>query len=135
MHSAKDMETFLRPGLTIGACLEREDARDVLISRGSLTLATAAARCTIGTASPRREALIRRARPDVAIELLRGNVPTRLQRVEEGMFDATLLAAAGLVRLGLEAHISEYLSARSLSAGLRTRRARGRMPGGRCRDA
>ena len=99
-----------RPGLVIGACLEREDrARRADLARAAATLDALPHGAQIGTASLRREALIRRARPDLAIGLLRGNVPTRLQRVEEGAFDATLLAAAGLQRLGLEAHITEYL--------------------------
>lgn len=109
VHSAKDMETFLRDGLTIGACLEREDVRDALISASGATLDRLPHGARIGTASLRREALLRRVRSDVKIGLMRGNVPTRLKHVEEGRFDATLLAAAGLNRLGLEAHITEYL--------------------------
>ena len=101
VHSAKDMGTFLPEGLAIGACLEREDPRDVLIARSGSDLASLPQGARIGTASLRREALIRRARPDVTIALLRGNVPTRVERVEKGDFDATLLAAAGLRRLGL----------------------------------
>jgi hydroxymethylbilane synthase len=109
VHSAKDMQTFLPDGLMIGACLEREDVRDVLISKSGASLDALPKGARIGTASLRREALIRRVRPDVEIGLLRGNVPTRLKRVEEGRFAATLLAAAGLNRLGLEAHITEHL--------------------------
>jgi hydroxymethylbilane synthase len=109
VHSAKDMETFLQKGLAIGAYLEREDVRDALISRhkGGIDGLPRAAR--IGSASIRREALLKRARPDLKMELLRGNVPTRLARVEAGDFDATLLAVAGLKRLGLDAHISDLL--------------------------
>ena len=109
VHSAKDMQTFLPAGLTIGAYLEREDPRDALVSRTGGDLDRLPHGARLGTASLRREALLRRARPDIRIELLRGNVPTRLRRVEGGEFDATLLAAAGLHRLGLEAHISAYL--------------------------
>ena len=109
VHSAKDMGTFLPAGLAIGACLEREDPRDVLIARNGADLASLPQGARIGTASLRREALIRRARPDVTIALLRGNVPTRVERVEKGDFDATLLAAAGLRRLGLESHVTAYL--------------------------
>jgi len=109
VHSAKDMETVLRDGLIIGAFLEREDVRDALIAPafGSLEALPQGAR--LGTASLRREALVRRLRPDLAVELLRGNVPTRLKRVEEGALDATLLAAAGLNRLGLDDHITVRL--------------------------
>jgi hydroxymethylbilane synthase len=109
VHSAKDMGTFLPAGLAIGACLEREDPRDVLIARSGSDLASLPRGARIGTASLRREALIRRARPDVTIALLRGNVPTRVERVEKGDFDATLLAAAGLRRLGLESHATATL--------------------------
>ncbi len=109
VHSAKDMETILPDGLLIGACLEREDARDALVASGGATLDALPEGARVGTASLRREALLKRARPDLQTALLRGNVPTRLKRVEEGAFDATLLAVAGLKRLGLEAHITELL--------------------------
>jgi hydroxymethylbilane synthase len=109
VHSAKDMETFLPEGLAIGAVLPREDMRDALISRGGVALDALPCAARVGTASLRREALLKRARPDLEIALLRGNVPTRLERVERGEFDATLLAAAGLKRLGLERHITALL--------------------------
>jgi hydroxymethylbilane synthase len=109
VHSAKDMETHLRDGLAIGAFLEREDVRDALIARDAASLGDLPHGARLGTASLRREALVRRVRPDFHIELLRGNVPTRLKRVEDGDLDATLLAAAGLHRLGLESHITAYL--------------------------
>jgi hydroxymethylbilane synthase len=109
VHSAKDMETVLPPGLIVGAVLPREDVRDALIARGATSLATLRKGARVGTASLRRAALIRRARPDVETALLRGNVPTRLRRVESGEFDATLLAAAGLNRLGLSTHITALL--------------------------
>ncbi len=109
VHSAKDMETLLPAGLTIGAVLQRDDVRDALIAPGARSLAELAEGARIGTASLRRAALVRRARPDVQTGLLRGNVPTRVRRVEAGDFDATLLAAAGLKRLGLERHIAALL--------------------------
>jgi hydroxymethylbilane synthase len=109
VHSAKDMETFLRPGLLIGACLQREDARDALISRHPAGLDGLPTGAFVGTASIRREALLRRVRPDLRMGLLRGNVPTRLGRVEAGDFDATLLAAAGLNRLEMQSRIAAYL--------------------------
>jgi hydroxymethylbilane synthase len=109
VHSAKDMQTFLPEGLIIGAYLEREDVSDALIAPGYARLENLPQGARLGTASLRREALARRARPDLAIELIRGNVPTRLKRVEEGEFHATLLASAGLLRLGLEGHITATL--------------------------
>ena len=109
VHSAKDMETLLRPGLVIAACLERGEVRDALISRHAGGLEGLPEAAMVGTASIRREALLRRVRPDLRMALLRGNVPTRLARVEAGDFDATLLAAAGLKRLGLENHIAALL--------------------------
>jgi hydroxymethylbilane synthase len=109
VHSAKDMETALPDGLMIGAVLEREDPRDALIARDADSLDALPRGALIGSASIRREALLRRARPDLKFALLRGNVPTRLKRVEDGDFDATLLAAAGLKRLGLEDRISALL--------------------------
>ena len=109
VHSAKDMETSLRPGLMIGACLEREDVRDALVSRHRGGLEGLPEGALVGTASIRREALLRRARPDLRTGLLRGNVPTRIGRVEAGDFDATLLAAAGLKRLGMESRIAAFL--------------------------
>ena len=109
VHSAKDMPTFLPEGLMIGAYLEREDVRDALIAPGYSSLDELPEGARVGTASLRREALLHRARPDFRVELLRGNVPTRLKKVEAGEFHATLLAVAGLNRLGLEAHISAIL--------------------------
>jgi hydroxymethylbilane synthase len=109
VHSAKDMQTFLPAGLAIGACLAREDVRDALVARDADSLDALPRGARVGTASLRREALIRRARPDLTIGLLRGNVPTRLARVVAGEFEATLLAAAGLRRLGLEEHVSAML--------------------------
>jgi hydroxymethylbilane synthase len=110
VHSAKDIETFLPAGLVIGACLEREDVRDALIAHSASSIEALPAGARMGTASLRREALVRRLRPDIEVALLRGNVPTRLRRVEAGEFDATLLAVAGLRRLGLESHATALLS-------------------------
>jgi hydroxymethylbilane synthase len=103
------METFLPPGLAIGAVLEREDARDALVAHQAVSLVALPSGALIGSASIRREALLRRVRPDFTFALLRGNVPTRLKRVEDGDFDATLLAAAGLKRLGLADRVTELL--------------------------
>ena len=109
VHSAKDMETLLSPGLMIGACLKREDVRDALVARNDFTLAALPSGARVGTASLRREALLRRARPDLRVGLLRGNVPTRVRKVDAGEVDAALLAAAGLKRLGMESRISEFM--------------------------
>lgn len=101
VHSAKDMPTFLPDGLTIAACLEREDPRDVFISRKAGSIATLPRNASLGTSSPRRIALVKRLRADISTPLLRGNVETRLRKLDSGDADATILALAGLKRLGL----------------------------------
>ncbi len=103
VHSMKDVPVDLPPGLTLGAVLEREDPRDALIATRPCALAELAQGARLGTASVRRKAQALRARPDLKIELLRGNVDTRLRRLQAGDFDAILLAFAGLKRLGLAA--------------------------------
>ena len=102
VHSAKDMPTVLPSGLAIAACLPREDARDVFISRKAKTLAALPPGAVVGTASLRRQAQVLRLRPDVEVVTLRGNVGTRIAKLEAGAVDATLLALAGLKRLGLD---------------------------------
>jgi len=109
VHSAKDMETVLPAGLIIAASLPREDVRDALVANGAASLDALPQGARVGTASLRREALLRRARPDLKIQLLRGNVPTRVAKVESGEVDAAVLAAAGLSRLGLQSRITELL--------------------------
>jgi hydroxymethylbilane synthase len=101
VHSAKDLPTLLPPGLAIVAALPREDPRDVFISRKAKTLRALADGATVGTASLRRQALVKRLRPDLKVVSFRGNVETRLRKLDEGVVDATLLALAGLRRLGL----------------------------------
>lgn len=101
VHSAKDLPTELPPGLIIAGCLPREDVRDAFISKHAKSLHDLPPGAIVGTASLRRQAQVLRLRPDLRITLLRGNVGTRLQRIEEGEIDATLLAMAGLNRLGL----------------------------------
>jgi hydroxymethylbilane synthase len=101
VHSAKDMPTVLPAGLGIAAVLPREDARDVFISRKAASLRELAPGATVGTASLRRQALVKRLRPDLAVTTMRGNVETRLRKLDAGEVDATLLALAGLKRLGL----------------------------------
>jgi len=101
VHSAKDVPTALPPGLVLAGFLPREDPRDAFVSRKAKTLRELPPGAVIGTASPRRQALLKRLRPDAAVVTLRGNVETRLQKIEAGEIDATLLAVAGLKRLGL----------------------------------
>src|SRR5215212_1428298 len=101
VHSAKDMPTILPDGLMLAACLPREDARDAFISRKAANLGGLPQGAVVGTASLRRQAMVKRLRPDVSVVPLRGNVETRLRKLEAGEIDATLLALAGLKRLGL----------------------------------
>lgn len=111
VHSSKDLPTELPVGLVIAGYLPREDARDALIARGPLSsLAALRQGAHIGSASLRRQAIMKRARPDCAVSLLRGSVGTRLDKVMAGQFDATLLALAGLRRLGLADRASLILS-------------------------
>ena len=111
VHSAKDMPTILPKGLVLAACLEREDPRDVFISRKARSLAELPRGASLGTASLRRQAIAKRARPDLSVMPLRGNVETRLRKLEAGDVDATLLALAGLKRLGLVEHVTDIMSA------------------------
>ena len=101
VHSAKDLPTRMPEGLTIAACLKREDVRDAFISAKAKRLADLPQGAVLGTSSLRRKALALRARPDLKVVDMRGNVETRLRKLGEGAADATLLAQAGLVRLGL----------------------------------
>jgi hydroxymethylbilane synthase len=101
VHSAKDMPTVLPDGLMLAACLPREDVRDVFISRKARSVSGLPQGAVVGTASLRRQAMVKRLRPDVSTVVLRGNVETRLRKLEAGEVDATLLALAGLKRLGL----------------------------------
>jgi hydroxymethylbilane synthase len=101
VHSAKDMPTVLPDGLMLAACLPREDVRDAFISRKAANLRELPQGAVVGTASLRRQAMVKRLRPDVSVVPLRGNVETRLRKLEAGEVDATLLALAGLKRLGL----------------------------------
>ncbi len=101
VHSSKDMPTFLPEGLVLSTFLQREDARDAFISRKARNLAELPRGAVMGTSSPRRQALLRRMRRDLKLVDLRGNVETRLRKLDDGVADATLLALAGLKRLGL----------------------------------
>jgi hydroxymethylbilane synthase len=110
VHSSKDMPTFSQPGLMLAACLEREDPSDAFISRQAASLALLPQGATLGTASLRRQAIAKRLRPDLKVVPLRGNVETRLRKLDDGEVDATLLALAGLRRLGLTQHATSILS-------------------------
>jgi hydroxymethylbilane synthase len=110
VHSMKDLPTWLPQGLAIGAVLEREDPRDALIARSAGSLDGLPPGATVGTASLRRRAQLLARRPDLRVAALRGNVQTRLARLEAGEVDATLLAQAGLKRLGLEHLASAVLT-------------------------
>lgn len=106
VHSLKDLPTAAAPGLTIAAVPLRADVRDALCARSHRTLAELAVGAKIGTGSPRRAAQLRTARPDIEVVDIRGNVDTRLARLENDL-DAVVLAAAGLARIGRSAAVSE----------------------------
>lgn len=109
VHSLKDLPVEDSPGLTLGAITTRADVRDALVARNGWTLATLPTGAVVGTSSTRRAAQLLAQRPDLTIRTIRGNVPTRVRKVLEGDYDATLLAAAGLERLGLLEHVTELL--------------------------
>ncbi|MFO7539030.1 MAG: hydroxymethylbilane synthase, partial [Chloroflexota bacterium] len=110
VHSLKDLPTDDTPGLTIGAISDRADARDGLVARHGWTLATLPEGALVGTSSVRRQAQLLARRPDLHVTSIRGNVETRLRKVlADHLYDATVLAAAGLERLGLTEHVTEWL--------------------------
>lgn len=109
VHSAKDMPTLMPDGIVIAGYLPREDVRDAFISTRAASIMDLPQGAIVGSASLRRQALVRRMRPDLKVTLLRGNVQTRLRKVESGEVDGTLLALAGLKRLGLDHHATEIL--------------------------
>ena len=111
VHSMKDMPAELPDGLCIGAIPQREDARDVLISRQGDALSDLEEGASVGTSSLRRSAQLLNTRPDLAISPLRGNLDTRLRKLDAGEMDAIVLAAAGVKRLGLAHRVSEHLGA------------------------
>jgi len=109
VHSAKDMPTALPDGLTLAACLRREDVRDAFISRKAASLPLLPVGAVVGTASLRRQAMVKRLRPDLGTVSLRGNVETRLKKLAAGEVDATVLALAGLKRLDLTDAVTAVL--------------------------
>ncbi|MFL6213780.1 MAG: hydroxymethylbilane synthase [Blastocatellia bacterium] len=110
VHSLKDLPTELPAGLHIGAISAREDVRDALVARTGITgFSDLPHSALVGTSSLRRQSQIRAVRPDLRLEPIRGNVDTRLRKLDDGEFDAIILAAAGLHRLGFGGRITEHL--------------------------
>jgi hydroxymethylbilane synthase len=109
VHSMKDLPAELPTGLTIICIPEREDPRDALLTRDGKNLDALPLGARVGTSSLRRQSQLLHVRPDLQIEMLRGNVDTRLRKLQENQFDAIVLAASGLRRLGWDAHITECL--------------------------
>lgn len=111
VHSLKDLPTDLPEGLELGAVCAREDSRDAWVTRedGPRDLAVARPRAIIGTSSERRRAQLLALRPDLRVESVRGNVETRLRKLDQGRYDALIMAVAGLVRLRLAVRITSYL--------------------------
>lgn len=110
VHSIKDMSVHHTPHLTLAAICERADPRDAFLSNHFETIDALPKNAIVGTASPRRTCLLKSLRPDVQIKLLRGNVDTRLAKLDAGEYDAIILAAAGVARLGLSHRIRAYCS-------------------------
>ncbi len=110
VHSLKDLPVENLAGLTVGCIPARAEVRDALISRNGYTLATLPNGASVGTSSLRRAAQILSRRPDIKTKSLRGNVDTRLRKALDGQYDAIILAGAGLTRLGLDSHVTEWLS-------------------------
>jgi hydroxymethylbilane synthase len=115
VHSLKDLPTELPPGLVLAAVPEREDPRDAVVGKRLDQLPHGA---RVGTSSLRRAAQLRKLRPDLAIESVRGNLDTRLRKLDEGQYDAILLAAAGLKRLGWGGRIAEILPADAMCSAV-----------------
>ena len=109
VHSLKDLPVGDSPGLVIGAVFDREEARDVVVSRDGRGLSTLGPGAVVGTSSTRREAQLRAFRSDLVVKPIRGNVETRIAKVDRGDYDATVLAGAGVMRLGLAGKVSEWI--------------------------
>ena len=114
VHSLKDLPTEDAPGIAVGAVCLREDVRDCLVSRDGLSLAGLPDGARLGTSSLRRSAQLRVLRPRLELDSIRGNVDTRIRKVRDGEYDATVLAAAGVRRLGLEDEVAEWLEPETL---------------------
>jgi len=109
VHSMKDVPSYPQPGIMLACVPDREDVRDALISRDGHTLDALPPGSLVGTSSPRRHVSVLARRPDLRVESIRGNVDTRIRKVMDGDYDATILAMAGLKRAGLTAHICDIL--------------------------
>src|SRR5215471_11251377 len=115
VHSLKDLPTELPAGLVLAAVPEREDPRDAIVGK---RLADLPAGARVGTSSLRRSAQLRRLRPDLTVESVRGNLDTRLRKLDQGQYDAIVLAAAGLKRLGWADRIAEILDSGSMCSAV-----------------
>ncbi len=109
VHSLKDVPMVIPKGLRLGAITERENPYDVLVSRGKRKLKELPSGAKVGTSSLRRQVQIKRLRPDLQVEVLRGNVDTRMRKLREGLYDAIVLAYAGVKRMGYEEEVAEVL--------------------------
>ncbi len=109
VHSMKDVPTFLPDALHLSCMAKREDPRDAFLSRDWPSFKSLPEGASIGTSSLRRQCQLMAARPDIKVEQLRGNLDTRIRKCEEGLFDAVILAAAGIRRMGWEERIKEYI--------------------------
>ncbi|MCB8966731.1 MAG: hydroxymethylbilane synthase [Ardenticatenaceae bacterium] len=109
VHSLKDLPVENAPGLTVGAIIGRADVRDALVAKNGWTLDTLPAAAVVGTSSLRRQAQLLRARPDLQVRSIRGNVETRIRKALHEEYDATILAAAGVTRLELSGHVTQWL--------------------------
>jgi hydroxymethylbilane synthase len=109
VHSMKDVPTFFPDGLHLSCITKREDPRDALLTRNKIRFNDLPKGANVGTSSLRRQAQLMSIRPDFVIHQLRGNVDTRLRKLKEGQYDAIILAAAGVKRLGLAENVTEYL--------------------------
>jgi hydroxymethylbilane synthase len=114
VHSLKDLPTEDAPDVVVGAVTAREDVRDCLVARTAGSLAELPAGARVGTSSLRRSAQLGALRHDLDIRSIRGNVDTRVRKVEDGEYDAAVLAAAGVRRIGLESAVTEWLSAETM---------------------
>ena len=110
VHSMKDVPTFFPEGLHLSCITKREDPRDALLTRNKVKFKDLPKGANVGTSSLRRQAQLMNVRPDFVIHQLRGNVDTRLRKLKEGQYDAIILAAAGVKRLGLAENVSEYIA-------------------------
>ena len=111
VHSMKDVPSDMPPGFMLAAMLPRADPRDAFVSSRYKSFASLPQGARVGTSSLRRQCQLKHARPDLELITLRGNVDTRLRKLDEDHYDAIILAAAGLIRLGLESRITEYFGA------------------------